>query len=332
MKKKQIFVGIDVSKSTLDVFIRNAGFHFVAANDPSGFAELLGTICKVSKCKPDEILFCFENTGKYSKMLSVFLHSQELTFFMEPALAIKRSMGMSRGKNDKVDAKRIAEYAYEKKHKLTPANVPGEKIDRMKNLLTLREKLIKHRTAFKNGITDRHDCYSEGENSFVIGIQENQIKLLDEDIKKVEEEIEHVIKSDASILKNYKLVISVKGIAKINAFYFIAYTVNFTLFASPRAYACYCGIAPFENSSGTIKGRTKVHHFANKQLKSLLNLAASSAIQVRGEYQAYYNRRVNELGKSKMSTLNIIRNKLVNRVFAVIKRQTPYVDLSKFAT
>lgn len=331
MKKKQFIVGIDVSKSTLDVFIRHAGFHFVVANDPKGFAELLGTICKVSKCKPDEILFCFENTGKYSKMLSVFLHSQNLAFFMEPALAIKRSMGMTRGKNDKVDAKRIAEYAYEKNHKLVPATLPGVKIDMMKTLLTLREKLIKHRTAFKNGITDLHDCYREGENSFVRGLQENQIKLLDEDIKKVEDKIQQVIKSDASMLKNFRLVISVKGIAKINAFYFIAYTANFTLFASSRAYACYCGIAPFENSSGTIKGRTKVHHFANKQLKSLLNLAASSAIQVRGEYQAYYNKRVNELGKSKVSTLNIIRNKLVHRVFAVVKRQTPYVDLSRFA-
>lgn len=330
--KKKIIVGVDVSKSTLDVFIRNAGLHYVVSNDPKGFADLLATVCNVSKCKPDEILFCFENTGKYSKMLSVFLHSQNLAFFMEPALAIKRSLGLTRGKNDKVDAKRIAEYAFEKKHKLTPVALPGKKIDMMKGLLTLREKLIKHRTAFKNGITDLHDCYEEGENAFIKGLQENQIQRLDKDIKKVEDEIQQVIKNDASMLKNFGLIISVKGISKINAFYFIAYTANFMLFTSARAYACYCGIAPFENSSGTSKGRTKVHHFANKQLKSLLNLAASSVIQVRGEYQAYYNKRVNELGKSKVSTLNIIRNKLVHRVFAVVKRQTPYVDLSRFAT
>lgn len=331
MKKKQIFVGIDVSKSTLDVFVRNTGFHFIVSNNPNGFSGLLETICKVSECNPGEIVFCFENTGKYSKMLSVFLHSQDLSFYSEPALAIKRSMGIARGKNDKVDSKRIAEYVYEKIHKLTPTKEPGEIIDQIKSLLTLREKLIKHRTAFKNGITDLHDCYREGENLFAKTIQENHISLLNDDIKKVEDQIEQVLKSDVSMLRNYKLVLSVKGIAKINAFYFIAYTANFTLFASARAYACYCGIAPFENSSGTTKGKTKVHHYANKQLKSLLNLAASSAIQVRGEYHDYYNKRVNELGKSKMSTLNIIRNKLVYRVFAVVSRQTPYVDLYKFA-
>ena len=63
----------------------------------------------------------------------------------------------------------------------------------------------------------------------------------------------------------------------------------------------------------------------------MLNIAAMSAIQLKGEYSTYYQRRNSE-GKNKMSTLNIIRNKLVFRVFAVVKRQTPYVDLTTFAT
>lgn len=60
-------------------------------------------------------------------------------------------------------------------------------------------------------------------------------------------------------------------------------------------------------------------------------MAASSDIQTKGEYRDYYNKRVKDLGKSKMSTLNIVRNKLAYRVFAVVNRQTPYVDLYKFA-
>ena len=103
------------------------------------------------------------------------------------------------------------------------------------------------------------------------------------------------------------------------------------MFANARAFACYCGTAPFENSSGTIIGKPRVHHYANKQLKSLLNLAAMAAIQMKGEYRQYYDKRVNELGKNKMSTLNIIRNKLIYRVFAIVNRGTPYVDLYKFA-
>ncbi len=329
MKKKQAIIGIDVSKSTLDVFIHHVNFHFIVTNNPKGFMELLDTICRVAQCKCNELLFCFENTGKYSRMLSVFLHTQEISFIMEPALAIKKSLGITRGKNDKVDARRIAIYAYERRKRLVPTVLPGEIIDRIKMLLSLRSKLIKHRTAFKNGITDLFDCYHEGETSLMKELQRNHIKQLNTDVEKIENEIEKLIESDYAMNENYRLIMSVKGVGKVNAFHFIAFTGNFTLFSNARAYSCYCGIAPFENSSGTIKGRTKVHHYANKQLKSLLNMAASSAIQVKGEYQQYYKKRI-EQGKSKMSTLNIVRNKIVGRVFAVVNRRTPYVDLYTF--
>jgi transposase len=130
---------------------------------------------------------------------------------------------------------------------------------------------------------------------------------------------------------NYQLIQTIRGIGPVLAKYMIIYTENFTLFNDPRKFACFAGIAPFEYSSGSsVKGRTRVHPLANKHLKSLLNMAAMGPIQLDGEYKTYYKRRTDE-GKNKMSTLNIIRNKLVFRIFAVVKRGTPYVDLSKFA-
>jgi len=331
MKKKQFIIGIDVSKATLDVFIHEIKYYFKVENSPKGFVVLLESVFKLTKCKQDDILFCFENTGKYSKMLSTFLHTQSISFVMEPALKIKKSLGLTRGKNDKIDARRIALYAYEKIESLTCTVLPGEKIDQIKSLLSLREKLIKHRTAYKNGLTDLNDCYKEGENDMIKDVQKRLIKILNEEIKQIEQKIKDTIKNDNSISKSFKLLISVRGIGEIVAYYLIAFTANFTTFSKARAFACYAGIAPFGNSSGTVKGTPKVHPFANKQLKMLLNLAAMSAIQQRGEYRIYYIRRVNELGKSKMSTMNIICNKIVYRAFAVVQRETPYVDLLKFA-
>jgi transposase len=331
MKKKLVIIGIDVSKATLDVFIRDFNIYFTVENGPKGFLMLLETACKVAKCKKEGLFFCFENTGKYSKLLSVFLQSQSLTFTMESALKIKRSLGMARGKNDKVDSIRIAQYAHEKWDSLEPTVLPGAEIFQIKSLLSARQKLVKHRTAYKNGLTDLHDCHKDGENDIIKEVQERLIKKLDEEIKYIEDQIHKIIKQDEDISKNYSLILSVKGVGKILGFFLIGYTANFTQFSNARSFACYAGIAPFENSSGTIKGRSRVHPFANKQLKTLLNLAASSVIQTKGEYSIYYNRRVNELKKSPMSTLNIIRNKIIFRVFAVVQRETPYVDLLKFA-
>jgi len=331
MKKKMFFVGIDVSKATLDVFIYQSNYSFIVENNPQGFSELLDIICNVAKCTVNEIFICFENTGKYSRMLSVFLHSNSITFVMEQALKIKKSQGVTRGKNDKIDAKRISLYAYEKRDNLTPTVLSGLKIDQIKSLLSLREKLIKHRTAYKNGLSDLHDCYIEGENDVIIETQKRLIQSLNKEIDEIEKHIHNIIKSDERMLNNFKLLLTIKGVGQILAFYLIAFTANFTLFGNARSFACFAGIAPFEYSSGTIIGKPRVHPFANKQLKSLLNLAAQSVIQIPGEYSQYYNRRVEIDGKSKMSTLNIIQNKIVFRVFSVIQRQTPYVDLYKFA-
>jgi transposase len=331
MKKKQVIIGIDVSKATLDVFIHGVKCYFQVENNPKGFVALLERTCKEIKCKTDDLLFCFENTGKYSRMLSVFLHTQSIRFVMEPAIKIKKSLGLTRGKNDKVDSRRIALYAYEKRETIVPTILPDEKIDQIRSLLSLRERLIRQQTSHKNGLSDLFDCYVEGETLLIKEVQHRMIKHLSEEIELIENKIKEIIKSNESMVKNFKLLLSIKGIGKIVAFYLIAYTANFTSFANARAFACYAGIAPFAYSSGTVNGKSKVHPLANKHIKTLLNLAAMSAIQQKGEFKIYYNKRVNELGKSKMSTLNIIRNKLIYRAFAVVQRETPYVDLLKFA-
>ena len=55
------------------------------------------------------------------------------------------------------------------------------------------------------------------------------------------------------------------------------------------------------------------------------------AIMHNSEMKKYYNKRV-EQGKHKMCVINIIRNKLLSRIFAVVNRKTPYVDLLAYNT
>ena len=329
--KNKAFIGIDVSKLTLDVFILKLKFHFVVSNDPSGYAKLLETCCVKSSCSKEDLYFCFENTGRYSRLLCVFLNDAGIAFTMVPAMDIKKSKGMTRGKSDKTDAKTIALYAWRKKDELTPTKLHSAEVGQLRQLLALRDKLIKHRTAYKNSIKDLQDCFCKGETEFIRQTQLRLIHQLNTEITNVEQQIEDIIKAMPEWEANYKLIQSIVGIGPVLAKYLLIYTENFTRFTNPKKFACYAGIAPFEYSSGSsIKGRTRLHPIANKHLKSLLNIAAMGAVQLNGEYKTYYQRRTLD-GKNKMSTLNIIRNKLITRVFAVVKRQTPYVDLYKFA-
>lgn len=330
MKNSQI-IGIDVSKSVLDVYILSLNFHFTVDNNPSGFVQLLEICTTRLNCKLSGLFLCFENTGRYSRLLAVFCQQSDITFAMVNALDVKQSKGLSRGKSDKKDAKTLALYAQRKIYELIPTKLHHPIVSELRQLLNLRDKLTKHRTAYKNAISDIQDCFLPGETDSIRQINKRLILQLNIEIKNVEGKIESILNSMPEWKANYYLIQSVKGIGPVLAKYLMVYTENFTRFTNPKKFACFSGIAPFEYSSGTsIKGRTRLHPCANKHLKSLLNIAAMSTIQLNGEYKRYYQRRTAE-GKNKMSTLNIIRNKIVLRVFAVVKRQTPYVDLTTFA-
>src|ERR1017187_4211872 len=95
-----------------------------------------------------QIIICFEHTGLYSLPLATFLSKQTIDFCMVPGLEIKKSMGVTRGKNDKVDALRIAEYAYLRREKLEMYTLPSENLLNLQNLHVLRERMVSQRSGY----------------------------------------------------------------------------------------------------------------------------------------------------------------------------------------
>ncbi|MBP9187335.1 MAG: IS110 family transposase [Bacteroidia bacterium] len=126
--------------------------------------------------------------------------------------------------------------------------------------------------------------------------------------------------------KTYELITSIKGVGQVLATELIVYTNVFTRMNNAKQLACYCGVAPFAHTSGTsIKGRMGTSNFANMNLKSTLHLAALFSTRYVPDIKKYYERKVAE-GKSKMSVLNAIRNKILQRVIAEVNRGTPYIE------
>lgn len=330
MKIKQT-IGIDISKLTFDVRIHSNQLYQVFENNPKGFKRLIKWVEKNNPISKEQTLFVLEHTGIYSEQISLFFDENDFYFALIPGLEIKKSLGISRGKNDKVDATKIALYGYRLRDEIKPYKLPSKSVNQLKRLLTLRERLVKQRAGHKSTLKEQKRIYTRKENQLLLETQERVIKYLTKQIKTIEAEMKEIIKSNQQLKQQYKLIISIKGVGNQTALFMIVTTNGFTKFASWRKFASYCGIAPFPNTSGTsIRGRTKVSNLANKKLKSLFDMCAKSAIQNNPEMKIYYNRRVDQ-GKNKMSTINIIRNKLLSRIFATIKRQTPYVDVLKYA-
>ena len=127
MKKVTQTIGIDVSKLTLDIYVRTTNVHKQFSNDTKGFKQLITWLSK-QRINLDQSLFCFEHTGWYCLMLSYFLFENNHRYCCVNAIEIKRSMGLKRGKSDKADAWEIANYAWLRRDDLTPSTPPAKKL------------------------------------------------------------------------------------------------------------------------------------------------------------------------------------------------------------
>lgn len=331
-KEFNFFVGIDVSKLTLDVTILNPQsgklHHKVIDNEARGYLRLRNWLVTEHDVEIDRALICMEHTGLYTRGLERFLQSNNVYVWKESSLHIKKSLGLTRGKNDKIDSMRIAEYAYRffdkaDINRYCPANVQS-----LRDLLTTRERLNKALKSIRVSINELKKVAVK-EAVDLETYQLSAIRGLKESIREVEEAMFETVERDHQLSKQCEMATSIPGVGKILAIKLMVYTQLFTRFESVRQLACYCGVAPFEHRSGTsINGRTGVSKFANMDLKSTLHLASLSAIQHNPDLKAYYLRKVSE-GKSKMSVINAVRNKLLSRIIAVVNRQTPYVVLAQ---
>ena len=140
----------------------------------------------LSNCKMDSFYFCFEDTGRYSRPLAVFLTESNILFNMAQPFDMKRSLGLKRGKSDRVDAKAIAQYAWQKRDVIEPTILNSPMVAQLRQLLALRDKLIKHRTAYKNSINDLQDSFFEGETTFIKESQKRMIEYLNNEVSALE--------------------------------------------------------------------------------------------------------------------------------------------------
>lgn len=334
MKNYLFHSGIDISKLKLDVNLLDSqtlqSEHFLIDNNPKSIKEFIKLLTK-RKIDVKDILFCCENTGVYTNHLSCVLLDLKLDLWIVPAIEIKRSKGISRGKNDKTDAKDISYYSFRNIDKLRLNELVEIDIQKLKMLYTEREKALKSllllETTKENSEFVIKEVYKE-----VLPINQSLINSIKKSICKIEKRIKEIIKSNEKLNNQYKLIKSVPGIGEQTSLYFIIATKAFSTFKNWRQFACYSGVAPFEYSSGTsIKGRTKVNHMADKKMKSLLQMCAMTTLKYDPQLKEYYLKKKEE-GKNSMLVLNNIRCKLISRVFAVVNRETPYINTYKFAS
>lgn len=308
--------GIDLSKEKFDVSFLDAGKEKkkIIRNNFKG-------ICSFLRQVEDDSILVAEHTGSYGDLLVHLCYQSGIKIALVSGYSIKHSLGLQRGKSDSKDAYRIRKYGERFAEELRFAEPKSESIKELKELYTLREQLSKNRTSLLLGQKAR----MIGPSQSIVAYRSCQraIMNLENEISSVEEEIEKVVQSDSELKDNYKLVTSIKGIGPVIANNLIIKTENFKRISTAKKAAAFAGVCPYPNSSGKMSMKSKTSHMADKKLKSLLFLAAKTAVAHNKEYSLYAERKKLE-GKPYFLIMNNVSNKMLRTVYGVIQSRKPY--------
>jgi transposase len=327
MKEYKHIYGVDVSKKTVDVVYtdKQLSVHQKFTNDPEGMERLMDWL-KLNNTPAENTLFCMESTGLYCLTLTHFLFSNSIDVWVEHSATIKKATALARGKNDKVDAQRIAAYATKNLDRLRLWKPMDTTLEKVKHLATLRERLVETVKRLTTPVQEFEDRGDVAMAKLLNRSMKKTLNSLNKDLASVESQIMEIIGQDENLKQLYKIITSVVGIGFVTAVNLMVHTQGFSVMNDARKLACYCGVAPFEYSSGSsIRGKTRVHNMANKKIKCNLHMASIAAIKHDAGLKQYYERKVAE-GKNKMSVLNAVKSKLLARVVACVNNNRLYVD------
>jgi len=327
------FVGIDTSKGQLDAAVWSEGQileQHTLANEVSAIRKYIKQLRGLKGFNMSTAVFCLEHTGIYNAHLLKVLHQSKAQIVLVAAVEVQRSLGLQRGKNDQIDAVRIATYAARFSDKLQLWEPPRKVIDQLQQLSVLRQRLIKAKGQLEVPLKEAKEFLDEDNWGPIEEHSKEPLEALSKALERIEHQIQQLIQQDDQLHDQFQRITSIPGVGRVLASEVLIQTNEFRDFREARKFACHAGIAPFEHRSGSsVRGRPRVSHRANKRLKTLLHLSAMAAIRSKNEFQAYYLRKTLD-GKNKMSVLNAVRNKILHRIFAVVRNETTYQENYQF--
>ena len=330
---KNWFIGIDVSKKTLDasIFVADVVInkfpHTQVRNDKEGFKELLRWL-KEQGVRPQDALVGLEFTGYYSDALEQFLTSKKLCYAMLPTTVVKHYQRGARDKNDKIDSAKIADYLFRfhDTECIKLRVLPSKAMQDLKALKSERKFYVRHRT----------DCENRQKVAKSRDEQKNLQKIIDlydKEIERIDQKMADVVTSDEEIHLTYMRLMSIPGIGSVNAINTIANTQNFTAFETARQYAKYVGVAPSEHSSGTsVRWRGRPSPHADLQAKADLSMAALRAVEFNFDMSQCYERKLGNRKDDKdvqRKALNAIKFKLIRQMFSVANQHKNFVVMQQ---
>lgn len=313
-----MFLGIDVSKNTLDAaLLREQGKprHKVFANTAAGHLQLLAWLRDLGA---EAAHVCLEATGTWAEAVSLALHEAgHQVSLVNPALI--RAFGQSqlkRTKTDKADAQLIARFC--QMHQPPQWSPPAPELRALQALVrrleSLEEMCLMEENRLQSGVT----CVE------VRASLEEHIAHLQEQIHKTRRQIKEHINDHPDLQDKAKLLESIPGIGSATAALLLAEVGDMKQFDNARQVAAFAGLVPRIRESGSsMRGRSRLSKVGSSRLRKSLYFPAMTALRYNPLVQAL-GLRLSAQGKSKMLIIGAAMRKLLHLAYGVLKSQRPF--------
>lgn len=305
------WVGIDVSKATLDVcwFIQGEPVFLKLANNAAGFGFLLSAL-------PDTPHLVLEATGAYYLRLAHFFMEKGVLVSVINPLSIKRfaQMKLCRVKTDKYDAALIAQFGSSQE----PAawSLPDTHILEMQQLCALEDELIVQ----KGMLMNQKEAFTQNPFASKTALKtiEGMVARIGKELKKVRARLDELTETHYS--REAEILDSLPGLGPKTAQALIVATKGFKELVNGRALCSYVGIAPRPYQSGTsVKGRGHISKMGSGSVRRKIYMCAISAIRNNAACKAFYE-RLKAKGKASKVALIAVCGKLLRQAAAMIKK------------
>ena len=317
----KFYCGIDVSKKKLDVMLlAQEKFHYkVVENSNDGVIFLQEWI--KSKLEKDAFVhFCMEATNVYHELLAFSLLENKnfKVSVVNPRIVKSFAKSLVKTKNDKTDAKILAEFCKERNPR--PFSPQSKERRELRDLSRLMDNLVELRIMQKV----RLQTFNTEAAARVVKATLNSI---DNTIAETEEEIKYYYNTYPELHKEYELLNSIPSFGKrvSNVLISEIYKDEYGMYNSKRLTAFF-GLEIREMESGSsVWSKPRITKFGNPRVRNMLYMAALVAIRHNAQMSDFYLRLVNK-GKPKKLALIAVARKLLVVACAILNSQKPYEE------
>jgi transposase len=306
------YVGVDVSKATLDVAILPIGEHFVVPNDEAGIDELLGKLL----AEVSDALVVLEASGGFERPLAAALAASSAgiaLFVVNPRQARDFAKATGRlAKTDKLDAFVLAHFA--EAIRPTPRAIPDAEAREFQEILARRRQIIRMMSAEKNRL-------GASTSKAVRGRIEAHIRWLEKELSRTDGDLDETIENSPTLKENEALLRSVPGVGPVLCRTLLAELPELGSL-SARELSALVGVAPLNRDSGTLRGRRTVWG-GRARVREALYMGALIASRFNPAIKEFYERLVSG-GKPKKVALVACMRKLLVLLNAVMRERTPW--------